>query len=343
MGTAAPGAGDAPVREAIARTLAGRPTCWQADTMADQGWCFEPGDLPEAAGRRPLEAWLGSGRTAADEADLATFADWIRTTVTTGCGVLVLRGLPVDPLDRDGAKAAFSRLLWALGTAVDQNVEGDDVHLVIERGGEGFTAGSRGRDALLYHTDQAAAPEPLLPELLLLWCLQPAIAGGETQLMSAHTVLARLLERRPELLPALLEPLPHGRADQHVSEAPPTVSPIVALAGDTVRMRYNDYFVREGAKSLGHDLTDEQRAVLEAFEAELADEQLVLELPLRSGDLLVVDNRVVMHNRRAYQDPPEDAGRRCLARGWVRLDPITTQPAAATAATPTRGAPDLGR
>lgn len=307
------------VHEAILTGLAQRPTCWRGAAMDAEGWLYEADRIPAAAGPRPVEAWLGPPE-AQDPAELGAFADWIRSTVTTGCGVLVLRGLPVDPLDRDGAKAAYARLLWALGRAVAQNVAGDDVHLVIERGGEGFTAGSRGRDALLYHTDQAAAPEPLLPELLLLWCIQPAIAGGETQLVSAHTVIARLLERRPELAPTLLEPLPYGRADEGVSDAPPVTSPVVLLGGDTVRVRYNEYFVREGAKSLGRELTADQLALLEAFDAEVADDDLVLELALRSGDLLIVDNRVVMHNRRAYEDPPDDAGRRCLARGWVRLD-----------------------
>jgi alpha-ketoglutarate-dependent taurine dioxygenase len=43
-------------------------------------------------------------------------------------------------------------------------------------------------------------------------------------------------------------------------------------------------------------------------------------VPLAAGDVLLLDNTAILHNRLAYVDTPETEGRRRLLRGWVRRD-----------------------
>ncbi|MFI6978986.1 TauD/TfdA family dioxygenase [Embleya sp. NPDC050154] len=69
-----------------------------------------------------------------------------------------------------------------------------------------------------------------------------------------------------------------------------------------------------GSHAAGEPLTPAQIEAPDAVDEVLGDESLFLRLPLRRGDLLVLDNTTVLHGRTSFVDHPDPLRRRCLAR-----------------------------
>jgi hypothetical protein len=315
----------------------GGPAAWTADDVAGDHVTTNVADLStdvvdDLAGiarEAVVPAPPAAAVTARDV--VGPFAALVRERVFAGRGVLVLRGLPVDPDDHARCEAVLAGLLGACGTLLAQNVGGDAVYTVIDRSDPrgSFYGGSRTTGALLHHTDQAAAPEALLAHLLTLWCLHPARSGGETILASGHSLHDALVQTDWRLAESLYDRLPFARDDDGTSDADPVHSPVFRAEGDQVRVRYNEYFVQRGVERTGSEPSVEQRDALAACAETLATRALDLVLPLEAGDLLLVDNRVVMHNRTAYEDWDDVARKRRLLRGWARLADVPARGLAA--------------
>lgn len=82
-------------------------------------------------------------------------------------------------------------------------------------------------------------------------------------------------------------------------------------------MHYNRHQIERGHHAAGKPLTPAEIEALDAVDEVLRDESLFLRLPLRRGDLLVLDNTTVLHGRTSFVDHPDPHRRRCLARAWA--------------------------
>ncbi|MBE1537046.1 TauD/TfdA family dioxygenase [Actinomadura algeriensis] len=135
------------------------------------------------------------------------------------------------------------------------------------------------------HTDAAyrARPEPGM----CLFAVRPARDGGRTLLLDAAAALAGLPDRTLRRL---------GRADwswrtpEPFPPEPPFRAAVAARAG--LRWRADLLVFRDAG----------QRAAARRFARHLARVPAV-ELALRPGDVLVVDNRRLLHGRTAFTDP----------------------------------------
>jgi alpha-ketoglutarate-dependent taurine dioxygenase len=68
-------------------------------------------------------------------------------------------------------------------------------------------------------------------------------------------------------------------------------------------------------------LTPEQQRALDALDGWLNRPELRAEFDLRTGDMLFINNRWLLHNRTAFEDYPEPERRRHLVRLWLQADP----------------------
>ncbi|WP_425558683.1 TauD/TfdA family dioxygenase [Kitasatospora albolonga] len=68
-------------------------------------------------------------------------------------------------------------------------------------------------------------------------------------------------------------------------------------------MQYNRYWIGRGHAERGLPLTGAQLSALDAFEEVLAEPGLALRVPLRRGDLLLVDNMAVLHGQDGLHRP----------------------------------------
>ncbi|WP_158702462.1 TauD/TfdA family dioxygenase [Kitasatospora sp. MMS16-BH015] len=221
-----------------------------------------------------------------------------------GLGFALIRGLDLAGLtDADCLRAAH-RLLAPLGAA--HSLDG-----LLTAPPADHQEGRLGP-----HSDRGMRPAP--PRLLALLCIRPAAEGGDSLLVSGHTVHDALLATAPEALAILYRPV-------HFGSEPPTAGapafdrhyPVFQPREGRLRMQYNRYWITRGQQEQDAPLTPTQLAALDAFDRATAAPGTTLRLRLRPGDLLVVDNLTVLHGRTAYTDPPPPAPGRCLARIWL--------------------------
>jgi alpha-ketoglutarate-dependent taurine dioxygenase len=160
----------------------------------------------------------------------------------------------------------------------------------------GFLGASSGRHAP--HTDGAFDACP--PHFVALQCLIPAKRGGHTQLISGRGLYDALRARAPETLAALFAPdtLTVSR-DGEVARAP-----IFSRAGSHVELRFRDDATSSFAE---RQLVSEG---VELLRQHVSAAENVLEFRLERRQIVVVDNRGVLHGRTAF-DP---SGNRQLLR-----------------------------
>ena len=261
-----------------------------------------------------------------DNTFAAVYAAWLDH------GVLLIR----DQRLSDDDLVVFSRRFGDLDQAPVQghgqaSVEGIPEVLIISNVIEdGVSIGSLGDDELLWHTDMAYTEEP--PKASCLYSLSVSEAGGETGYIDMCTVY--------ETLPADLKRQIEGRTIKHdsvytldgylrddsskrldpdridVSTIAGPSHPIARTHPETGRQAL--YIGRRQNTYVNGLPVKESEALLEALWAHVAAQEPVASWhhTWRVGDLLIWDNRRVMHRRNAF--PPDS--RRIMHRTQIQGD-----------------------
>ncbi|MGW1073711.1 TauD/TfdA family dioxygenase [Streptomyces sp. NPDC002537] len=277
------------------------PTAWNGHTLDEADWLLP---LPPACSRALDSRGEDTGSTeASPEPALADLAMRVTHRLLNGLGFVVIRGWPVGGRTDQECAAMFRQLAALLGTP--RPADSGGFVTVADNAGLGKTD-----LALAPHTDRTPAPRP--PRLLGLLCVRQAAQGGETLLVSGHTAHNRLLTDNPWALPRLYQDFHFGRGAGF-----DRLRPVFQRHGAGLRVHYNRRGIERAQHGAGAPLTPDEQAVLDAVDQILSDRCAVLRIPLRPGDLLWLDNTVVLHGRTAFTDPPAPYARRCLARLWV--------------------------
>jgi len=232
-----------------------------------------------------------------------------------GRGFVLLRGLPVERWSREERAIAYLGIGAWLGRARSQNAKGHllghvkDLGLDIRDPTVRYYQTNRG---LAYHTDSV--------DIVGLLCLKTAKAGGESYLASSMTLYNEVLERRPDLLPALFEPFPTDRR----GEVPEGMKPWFDIpiyhwhAG-----KLSCIYVRQYIESAQKNFSDARRLTRKQFEAmdlldELCNEPAMhLAMDFRPGDIQLLHNHQILHSRGDFENWPEPARHRHLLRLWL--------------------------
>lgn len=274
------------------------PTTWTGDTLGAEDWLLP---MPPACARE-----LGGGgqdlgpvpgRAVADLAAQITRRLW------NGRGFVVIRGFPVAGRTDPECAALCRRLAASLGAVRPADAGG--FVAVADNAGLGKTD-----LALTLHTDRTPAPHP--PRVLGLLCVRPAAHGGDSLLASGHALHNRLLTDAPWALPRLYQDFRFGRGPGFDRRRP-----VFRWHGAGLRVHYNRRGIERAHQEAGAPLAPDERAALDAVDRILSDPRTALRVPLRRGDLLLLDNTVVLHGRTAFTDSPDPRARRCLVRVWV--------------------------
>jgi alpha-ketoglutarate-dependent taurine dioxygenase len=272
-----------------------------ADALVAQGWPAGTTDL-----RSELHVLSPAGA-------LGALARSLRDDLLFGRGFVVLRGLPVDD-----APARVAARLWLLGrqlgAPVSQNARGHLLGHVCDLGYDAADPATR-----LYQTNQRQGFHTDSADLVALLCLRTAITGGRSSLASAAAVFNEVLARAPELARALFEPV----ATDHRGEEPPGARPwfeipVLSFIDDRLTVIYQRRYIDSAARfAAAPKLTPRTRAALDLFDAVLADPAIHLEMDLAPGDVQLVHNHQLLHDRTAFVDDPDPARRRHLLRLWL--------------------------
>jgi hypothetical protein len=249
---------------------------------------------------------------------LASRLAHIQQQVLEGRGFALLRGLPVADWGRRRAAIAFMALGAHFGHARPQNAQGHLLGHVRDVGASSTDPTVRiyqTRERQTFHTDSS--------DIVALLCLQTARTGGRSALVSSTTLLKEMQRRRPDLAAALFDPVATDRRGEFAAGEPPFFTiPVLNWWPPGPQGQLSGIYQRQYIESAQRfpgapQLSPLQREALDLFDALSNDASLHFLMDLEPGDVQLVHNHTLLHDRTAFEDRDEPALRRHLLRLWL--------------------------
>lgn len=306
----------------VPRRPIGGPAAWRGDELAARDdWRITLDETAIAELDRALARARASGKplgqlTAADfplprlRVRIREWAD----ALTRGRGVVLLRGLPVERWSVDEASIVFWCLGQHLGRPGAQNGRGDLLGRVRDQGlsyADPAVRGYQTAASLGFHTDFA--------DVVGLMCLRAAASGGHSRFVSSVRVFDELVQRRPELVDRLFEPLLFDtRGDAGIDFV--TVIPCRYDRGQLRTLWHRDYLRSAADKPGAPAISAEVHELLDVYDAIAAEPGMAIELEFRPGDVQLLSNHTVLHGRGDYVDGDTPDQRRDLLRLWLSVE-----------------------
>lgn len=233
------------------------------------------------------------------------------TRLKEGSGVAILVGLTRERFSDDD----MERIYWGIGTYLGegqpQNPAGDMIGYVQKEDTNPTERGYRSAAELSMHTDNS--------EIVGLMCVQRAERGGESSLSSTLAVHNQIVEQRPDLLEALYEGyyfwLPEKRDGVATTDEK---LPIFCNIDGKLSCNFAGTYMRKAAELRGETLPADLDEGIELFARLVNGPELRAEFLLDPGDIMLWNNYVIAHSRRAFEDSPER--KRKLLRLWLKTE-----------------------
>ncbi|PHN07235.1 TauD/TfdA family dioxygenase [Flavilitoribacter nigricans] len=299
------------------------PTTWSGPDMAARRqewiWRLSPAEIGEL--EAAAEAVLDSGAdlTSIRAADfvlpeLAPRLLELRLELINGRGFALLRGLPVADYSYEKTAAIFYGLGTHLGNTRAQNAQGDILGHVRNLGMD-----SRDPNVRIYQTKERQTFHTDSCDVVGLLCLQPALSGGRSLLVSADTVFNEIRDRRPDLLKLLLEPIATDRRGEvPAGMLPYLLIPVFSYYEGRITPFYQRQYIDSAQRFPDAPrLTDRHVEALDLFDAYCNDPALHFSMMLEKGDMQFVYNHAMLHDRTGFEDAAEPEKRRHLLRLWL--------------------------
>ena len=234
------------------------------------------------------------------------YFDAVRRELLDGRGFVLLRG--IDPRGRSIEEMA--RLFWAVGARfgkpLAQNAKGHLLGHVKDLGYDAADPGVR-----LYQTHERQGYHTDSCDLVGLMCLGQARRGGLSSLASTWTAHNEMWRRDPDLARALFEPI---ATDQRGEPASWCSIPVFNWhAGRLIGFYQRKYIESAQRFPDAPRLTARQVKALDLFDQVL--EEIALRMDFEPGDIQLVHNHQIFHDRTAFEDDP--AKPRHLLRLWL--------------------------
>jgi hypothetical protein len=242
----------------------------------------------------------------------------IRAEVLDGRGFALLRGLPVQRWGRRLSAVAFMLVGACLGAARPQNAQGHVLGHVRDMGLRSDDPAVRiyqTRERQTFHTDSC--------DIVGLLCLQVARSGGDSALVSSTTLFNEMRRRRPDLAALLFQPMATDRRGEVApGQAPFFESPVFnwwprGPDGSLSAIYQRQYLESAQRFADAPRITPQIREALDLFDALSNDPALHFLMRLEVGDIQLVHNHTLLHDRTAFEDWPDTERRRHLLRLWL--------------------------
>jgi hypothetical protein len=296
------------------------PAGWSADELRDVArWSYdfaeeEKDELVAAVAevRRRGVALVDIERAHFPLRRTADLLEEVRHELKDGRGIVMLRGFPLDRLDREGQAIAYLGLGAYLGEKMPQNGQGHILGHVKDLGGDYEDPTTRGymtRAEMRFHTDPS--------HYVGLLCLQEARSGGESRVVSSITMYNEILRERPDLVAVLCQDFYRTLSGEtNPGEKPWFKQPIFFFCEGHLSATGLGAAIDKAHRLPGvPPLTALQKEAIQAYRS--AADRLAVDVGFRRGDIQLLNNFVMLHTRRGYEDWPEDARKRHLLRMWM--------------------------
>lgn len=234
--------------------------------------------------------------------------------VLNGRGFLLLRGLPVDRWSMREAATAFFGLGAHLGSARSQNGRGHVLGHVQDLGLDVNDPNVRiyqTHERQTYHTDSC--------DIVGLLCLKTAKSGGLSALVSSTTIFNEMRRRRPDLLELLFEPVATDRRGEVPEGQKPYFEiPVFNWHRGFLTAIYQRQYIDSAQRFADAPrLTARHIEALDLFDSLANDPKLHMFMEFKPGDVQLVHNHTLLHDRTGFIDWPEPERRRHLLRLWL--------------------------
>lgn len=241
----------------------------------------------------------------------------ISDNLEEGIGFHVLKGLPVQEWTETQNKTVFWVLARLAGHPEAQDKAGNLLHSVRDKGKsvqqDSAARGYETNQELTFHNDGSDA--------VMLLCLNTAISGGDSKLVSAGYIFNEILRQAPELAHVLQEPFHFDTREQHPDGRKIQSVPIFNHHAGKLSILYKrQYLLTAQRFPEVPRLTDAQLAALDLVERLANDEDNHLTYHLDPGDISFANNYTVLHSRTAYEDHEALQDKRHLLRTWLTLN-----------------------
>jgi hypothetical protein len=232
-----------------------------------------------------------------------------------GRGFVVLRGVPVERYGMEEAAAAFLGIGAWFGKPVSQNGKGHILGHVKDLG-----RSINDPNARIYQTTHKQTFHTDSVDIVGLLCLKTAKAGGLSRIVSSMRLYNEMYRQRPDLAAALFGPfcfdrrgeVPAGRKGWYET-------PIFHWHADRLSVFYGNRYYIQSAQRFDEAprLTAQQTEALDLFDALANDPANYLDIEFKPGDIQLIHNHVILHDRTDYEDWPEPERKRHLLRLWL--------------------------
>jgi len=297
-------------------------SAWYGVEIARREDWVEPLDETEVAEAervvRSLEkSMVGLTSLAAKDVPLPRLGPRLRGVldeVMKGRGFVLIRGLPVERWTKRQAAIAFLVIGVHLGNLRMQNAEGHLLGHVRDLGRSSDDPNTRiyqTRERQTHHTDSC--------DVVGLLCLRTAKSGGLSSLVSSTTIFNEMRRRRPDLLNVLLQPIETDRRGEVPEGSKPYFNiPVFNYHDGLVSAIYQRQYIESARRFPGvAPLSALQIEALDLFDQLANDPKLNLMMELQPGDIQLVHNHTILHDRTAFEDYPEPERKRHLLRLWL--------------------------
>jgi len=234
--------------------------------------------------------------------------------VLNGRGFVLIKGLPIQQWTRREAAVAFLLIGAHLGNLRMQNGEGHLLGHVRDLGRSSSDPNTRiyqTRERQTHHTDSC--------DVVGLMCLQKAKSGGLSSLVSSTTIFNEMRRRRPDLLDVLMQPIETDRRGEVPEGGKPYFNiPVFNYHDGLVSAIYQRQYIESARRFPGvPPLSPLQIDALNLLDQLANDPKLNLMMELEPGDIQLVHNHTILHDRTAFEDYPELERKRHLLRLWL--------------------------
>ena len=309
------------------------PAAWYGPEMAKRDdWAMalsvaEVAEI-EAASERLVARNADIATIRAGDFPLPTLAAKLKARVAAevlnGRGFLLMRGLPVERWSMREAATAFFGLGSHLGSPRSQNGKGHVLGHVQDLGLDVADPNVRiyqTHERQTYHTDSC--------DIVGLLCLKTAKSGGLSALVSSTTIFNEMRRRRPDLLTLLFEPVATDRRGEVPEGQKPYFEiPVFSWHEGYLSALYQRQYVDSAQRSPeAPRLSPAQVEALDLFDSLANDPRLHMFMEFRPGDVQLVHNHTLLHDRTSFVDWPEPERRRHLLRLWLAASGARPLPA----------------
>ncbi|HKR59251.1 MAG TPA: TauD/TfdA family dioxygenase [Pyrinomonadaceae bacterium] len=274
-------------------------------------------DEVESAVRKLTKSQRGLTSISSEDFPLPTLGPRLQQLleeVLNGRGFVLIKTLPVQRWTKQESAIAFLGIGVHLGRLRMQNAAGHLLGHVMDLGRSSQDPYARiyqTRERQTHHTDSC--------DVVGLLCLQAAKSGGLSNLVSSTTLFNEMRRRRPDLLKVLLDPIETDRRGEVPEGGKPYFSiPVFNWHADLISAIYQRQYIESARRLQGVEpLSTQQIQALDLLDEMANDPALNLTMELQPGDIQLVHNHTVLHDRTEFVDWPEPERKRHLLRLWV--------------------------